>query len=428
MNGLTLANARHLAVRTGLGADWSAIVRFRGKPKRSVIHSLLHTNVQNPPPSPRMTKWSQLDKLNKSGYQGQKQARAIARREGISLKLWSLDHMQKTSTPLFERMTLFWHNHFTSSIDKVLQPSLLHIQNKTLRQHALGNFGDLLRVMMKDPAMLIYLDGMMNKKGKINENFAREFLELFTLGQGHFHEADMRAASHAFTGWEVDRFKESAIYSDINHSQIQQRFLGKSGTFSSDDIINIVLQQPRTAEYITEKFWKEFISLTPPKHAVIQQWATQFRNSNYDIKTLLSSILNSSEFWSMNNRGQRIKSPVELIIGTSRMLSYSPLSDKELINTFSTLGQSLFDPPNVAGWKGGKSWINTESLLVRNSFLQRLMHSSSKKAIRRAIPSVSHPILTQWVLPIEPVMPTPKTRDKTQFVQALLLDPSYQLT
>jgi uncharacterized protein (DUF1800 family) len=408
--------------------DWSAIVRLRGKPKGSVIHSLLHTDVQRPLPPPRMTSWNQLDKLNKSSYQSQKKARAIARREGIALKLWWINHMRKTSTPLFERMTLFWHNHFTSSIDKVLQPSLLYIQNKTLRQHALGNFGDLLRAMIKDPAMLVYLDGMMNQKSKINENFAREFLELFTLGQGYFSEADMSAASHAFTGWGVDRFNAKAVYSETNHSQQQQKFLGKTGVFSSDDIINIILQQPRTAEYITEKFWKEFISLTPPKHAVIRQWAAQFRNANYDIKILLSSILNSSEFWSIENRGQRIKSPVELLIGTSRMLGYSPLSDKELINTFRTLGQSLFDPPNVAGWKGGKTWINTESLLVRNAFLQKFRHNSSQKAIRHMIPSVSQAILVQWVLPIDPVMSLLKTNDKTQFIQALLLDPSYQLT
>lgn len=428
MNGLTLAEARHLAVRTGLGADWSVILRLRGKTKGSAIHTLLHSTVQRPPSPPRMTSWNQLDKLNKTNYQSQKQARAIARREGIALKLWWINHMRTTSTPLFERMTLFWHNHFTSSIDKVLQPSLLHIQNETLRQHALGNFGDLLRAMMKDPAMLIYLDGMMNQKEKINENYAREFLELFTLGQGHFSEADMKAASHAFTGWGVDRFNAKATYSDANHSQQQQRFLGKTGVFSSDDIINIVLQQPRTAEYIAEKFWKEFISLTPPKPAVIRQWATQFRHADYDIKTLLNHILNSHEFWQIENRGQRIKSPVELLVGTSRMLAYSPLSDKELINTFRTLGQSLFDPPNVAGWKGGKAWINTESLLVRNAFLQKLRDSRNRKAIRHAIPSVSQAILAQWILPIDPVMPIPQTNDKTQFVQALLLDPSYQLT
>ena len=297
MSGLTLAEARHLAVRTGLGADWSAITRYRGKPRDSVIHSLLHTAMQKPPRPPRMTSWNQLDKLNKTSYQGQKQARAIARREGIALKLWWLKHMQKTSTPLVERMTLFWHNHFTSSNTKVLQPSLLYKQNQSLRHYALGNFGDLLRAMMKDPAMLVYLDGMMNQKGKINENFAREFLELFTLGQGHFSEADMLAASHAFTGWGVNRFAESSVYREENHSNTPQQFLGQRGVFSSDDIINIVLKHPRTAEFITEKFWYEFISINPPKRHLIQQWANQFRQSNYEIKTLLSSILSSDEFW-----------------------------------------------------------------------------------------------------------------------------------
>jgi uncharacterized protein (DUF1800 family) len=336
--------------------------------------------------------------------------------------------MLSTSTPLTERMTLFWHNHFTSSVNKVLQPQLLHQQNQTLRQHALGNFGELLHAMLRDPAMLIYLDGMMNQKGKINENFAREFLELFTLGQGHFSEKDIAAVAHALTGWQVDRFSASSSYDPALHSQERLPFLNKASVFSADDIVNSILEQPRTAEFMAEKFWKEFISVTEPEPVIIQQWAGVFRAAGYDIRVLLKTVLNSDVFWAANNRGQRIKSPVELIVGTSRMLGYNPLSDKEMVNTFRSLGQSLFDPPNVAGWKGGAAWINTETLLVRNSFLQRIRHGANSSLLRQVIPDVSQEILSQWILAIEPVLSPSKTADKMQFVQALLLDPSYQLT
>jgi uncharacterized protein (DUF1800 family) len=428
MNGLTLAEARHLAVRTGLGVDWSTLKKLRGQNKQRAIQMLCQGAAQLPPAPPKMTKWQQLNQLNQSSYAGQKKARAIARQEGIALKLWWIKHMLQTNTPFVERMTLFWHNHFTSSIKKVLQPQLLHQQNQSLRKHALGNFTDMLKSMLHNPAMLIYLDGRINQKDHINENFAREFLELFTLGQGHFSENDIKTVAHAFTGWHVNRFDASVFYKAANHSQVPLSFLGQKGIFSSDDIIAIILKQPRTAEFIAEKFWYEFIAITPPKRNIIQQWAQQFRNSHYDIKVLLQAVLNSTEFWNPKNRGRRIKSPIEFIVGTSRTLGYVPLSDKELINTFQRLGQSVFDPPNVAGWKGGKTWISTDSLLTRNAFLESLQHPHHQSKISPAIPKVSQAILQQWLLAIKPVLPLNAKLATPQFVHALLLDPSYQLT
>jgi len=428
MNGLTLAEARHFAVRTGLGVDWATLKKLRGQNKNHLIQSLHRHAMQLPPAPPKMTAWQRLDQLNQSGYAGQKQVRAIARQEGIALKLWWIKHMLKTQTPFVERMTLFWHNHFTSSIKKVLQPQLLHQQNLTLRQYALGNFADLLKSILHDPAMLIYLDGSINQKDHINENFAREFLELFTLGQGHFSENDIKAVAHIFTGWQVNRFDASVFYKEANHSQEPVSFLGQKGLFSSDDIVAIILKQPRTAEFIAEKFWYEFIAITPPKHNIIRQWAQQFRNSHYDIKALLQAVLSSAEFWNPKNRGRRIKSPIEFIVGTSRTLGYVPLSDKELINTFQRLGQNVFDPPNVAGWKGGTTWIDTDALLTRNAFLESLKHPQHQAKISPAIPNVSQAILQQWLLAINPVLPLQATLAPPQFLHALLLDPSYQLT
>jgi len=428
MNGLTLADARHLAVRTGLGVDWSTLKKMRGQSKQHVIELLCQSTAQHPPAPPTMTSWQRLNQLNQSGYSGQKKARAIARQEGIRLKLWWIQHMRHTKTALIERMTLFWHNHFTSSIKKVLQPQLLHQQNQTLRRHALGNFSEMLHAIVRDPALLIYLDGEMNQKNRINENFAREFLELFTLGQGHFSEADIRTVAHAFTGWQVNRFNATSFYKEANHSQMSSHFLGNQGRFSSDDIIDIILKQDRTAEFIAEKFWYEFISMGKAKRSTIRKWAQQFRDSHYDIKVLLHIVLSSAEFWNPKNRGRRIKSPVEFIVGTARTLAYLPLSDKEIINTFQGLGQSLFDPPNVAGWKGGKTWISSDSLLIRNAFLERLKHPQHQAKLKPAIPNVPQALLQQWLLAIAPVLPQKQSLDQPQFVNALLLDPSYQLT
>jgi uncharacterized protein (DUF1800 family) len=428
MNKLNLADARHLVVRTGLGADWSVLRHLRGQEKSQAIQSLHKHHADLPPAPPKMTHWKRLNDLNKSSYVGQKQARAIARQEGINLKLWWIKHLLQTKTPLVERMTLFWHNHFTSSITKVLQPQLLHQQNLMLRQYSLGNFAEMLHAVLRDPAMLIYLDGHLNQKNKLNENFAREFLELFTLGQGHYSENDIKTVAHAFTGWQVNRFNATSFYREANHSQASLSFLGQKGIFSADDIVDIILKQPRTAEFIAEKFWYEFISIRRPQANVIKQWAQQFRERNYDIKVLLNAVLNSPEFWHVNNRGQRIKSPIEFIVGTYRSFNYAALSDKEIINTLQRLGQSLFDPPNVAGWKGGNAWINTDSLLTRNAFLERLKHPRHHKHITAAIPDVSNSILQSWLLAIAPVLPSTSHLDPPQLIHSLLLDPSYQLT
>lgn len=369
-----------------------------------------------------------MEKFYAAGYDGVKKARMLARTEGIQLKLWWIRHLVTSNTPLHERMTLFWHNHFTSSNNKVLQPSLLYQQNQLFRKLALGNFGDLLRAVHKDPAMMVYLDGQMNQKGRINENFGRELLELFTLGIGHYQERDVKAASIAFTGWELDRAKPQVNFDPQQHEIKETVFLGKKDTFTADKIIDRLLESPYTARHIARKFWHEFISIENPPSSLINAWVKHFQQNNYDIKALLTIVFENSAFWTDKYRGNLIKSPVDLLLGSLRQLPYSAPNDAEIINTFKRLGQSLFDPPNVKGWSGGKAWLNTDTMLVRNAFLHQLARDDhDRKDYNRALPNASLNEINNWLLAVPPVLDLPVRQSTSQRVRSLLLDPAYQL-
>jgi uncharacterized protein (DUF1800 family) len=369
-----------------------------------------------------------MENMIKKGARGKRLMHNVMTRENSVLKQWWVRHMLKTRTPLSERMTLFWHNHFTSSLEKVMQPKLMYLQNKLLRQNAMGNYRSLIHKVARDPAMLIYLDGSNNVKGSPNENFARELLELFTIGRGQYTEADVQAAAIAFTGWGVDRNRGTYVYDASKHDSRLVTFMGRSGSFTGDQIIDIVLEKPRTAEYIAAKFWKEFISDARPDPRVIRHWGATFRKSNYNIKTLLSTVLNSNEFWSSKYRGTLTKSPIDLVVGTLRMLPFPKLPDTELVHISQLLGQDLFDPPTVKGWEGGNAWIDTQTLLVRTSLLNKLTrHSGASAKVQSYLPKTNGAEIVKWLLPIAPVLPLPTTPGKRRMVRALMLDPVFQL-
>jgi uncharacterized protein (DUF1800 family) len=312
----------------------------------------------------------------KTGVDGKKlQVVRPVQEEGRELRNWWVDEMLATDQPLTERMVLFWHNHFTSSFLKVRYPAALFKQNALFRREAFGNFATLLKDVARDPAMLIYLDGMRSVARQPNENFARELLELFTLGEGHYAEADIKAAARAFTGWTVDR--ETGLFHsrDQEHDDGEKTFLGQTGRFGGDQIIDILLRHPRTAETIVEKLWREFVSLRPDP-AEVKRLAASFRNG-YEIKPLMRSILLSAQFRDPANRGALIKSPVELIVGTVHMLGLPVPEKTQLVRMMQGLGQMPFDPPNVKGWPGGESWVSTYTLLLRQQFLRRMVEATT---------------------------------------------------
>jgi hypothetical protein len=295
------------------------------------------------------------------------------------LRAWWLYAILFGPHPLQEKMTLFWHNHFATSDAKVKLRLLMAEQNILLRRHALGKFGPFLLAISRDPAMMIWLDSNSNVKGKPNENYARELMELFSLGVGHYTENDIREAARAFTGWGYDDNKFD--FDKALHDEGEKTVLGRKGNWNGDDIIRIVLEQPSAALFLTRKLYRYFVSeAAVPPDSLLAPLADSFRKSDYDIGLLVKTILSSRHFFSAHAYRQRIKDPVEFTVGTVRALwkaeddekGKSGIEPRALVSDVGAMGQELFTPPNVKGWPGGKSWLNTATVLARNNFAQRV--------------------------------------------------------
>jgi uncharacterized protein (DUF1800 family) len=224
--------------------------------------------------------------------------------------------------------------------------------------------------------MVIYLDNAQNRKGAANENFAREVMELFTLGQGHYSERDIRESARAFTGWGVDRTTGTFAFRPPLHDDGEKTVFGKSGDFDGDGVLDLILERRETAEFIVDKLWKEFVSPMPDRHSV-ERIAQAFRASKYDIKVALRALLATPAFWAPENRGALVKSPVDIVVGTLRQLEIVPDETLPLALAVGGMGQNIFAPPNVRGWAGGNEWINSNTLLARKQFLDRIAHNDA---------------------------------------------------
>lgn len=292
--------------------------------------------------------------------------------------LWWADRMVATPRPLEEKMTLFWHGHFATSETKVRDYRKLLLQNQTLREHATGNFRDLLLAVMRDPAMLVYLDNGQNVKDHPNENFGRELLELFTMGVGNYTERDIREASRAFTGWTNDVL-EFRVDREKHDDGIKE-FLGQRGAFDGDDIVDIILAQPVTAEFISTKIYRFFVREVPSA-TTKTRLARVFREADYEVKPLLRAIFLSRDFYSSPSVATQIKSPVQLLVSTYRKLG---LAGAPTIPDFNAqtrrLGQALLYPPNVAGWSGGRTWITPATLLERGNAVREILFPQDPKS------------------------------------------------
>jgi uncharacterized protein (DUF1800 family) len=293
------------------------------------------------------------------------------------LQGWWLYRMLYTPHPLRERMTLFWHNHFATSFAKVKQPGLMLKQNQTLRSHALGRFRTLLLEVSRDPAMLIWLDSNSNIKGRANENYARELMELFSLGVGHYTETDVREAARAFTGWYANG--EEFVLNSVLHDDGPKTILGQTGNWQGGDVVRVVLEQPAAARFLVRKLYCHFISETEaPPDSLLEPLAEQFRRSDYDLASLMRTLLQSRLFFSEYAYRQRVKSPVEYVVGLLASLDGRvPFSD--LAAAMEGLGQTLFAPPNVKGWTGGKAWLNSATLLARHNMAWSLVRGNDAR-------------------------------------------------
>jgi uncharacterized protein (DUF1800 family) len=299
---------------------------------------------------------------------------------GDLLRGWWLYAMLHSGHPLREKLTLFWHNHFATSIVKVQNLDQMLGQNCLLREHALGKFKKLLQAISKDPAMLVWLDSNSNVKGRPNENYARELMELFSLGVGHYTEKDVREAARAFTGWRADG-RKSRFDARLHDSGIKT-VLGKTGAWKGKDIVRIVLKQPAAARFLVGKLYHFFVSeKNVPPDGLLEPLCESFRGSGYDIAALVRIILASRHFYSSYAFRQRVKSPVEYVVGAARAVyrpfdesekDYRPLPQQALVRWINAMGQSLFAPPNVKGWPGGRSWLDTATVLERDNFAASL--------------------------------------------------------
>jgi uncharacterized protein (DUF1800 family) len=376
---LTFEDARHLLGRTSFAAQPNEIAELAKLTRSDAVDRLLDlTRRKATYPAPEWTaKYERVFRPEMA----QDERQALQRREqvvrGLELRTWWLAEMLSTPTPFTEKMTLFWHNHFATSQQKVRVAYPMYRQNTLFRQHAFGNFGVLLREISKDPAMLVYLDGAQNRRGMPNENFAREVMELFTLGEGNYSERDIKEVARAFTGWSIDLDAGEFRFRRMQHDDGEKTIFGQTGKFNGDDVVTLLLKHEKTAEFIVRKLWTEFVSdtLDPADAREIKRIAAIFRESGYELKPTMRALLLSPSFWQQKNRATLVKSPIELVVGSLRQFRVEVEDPAPFAVITRQLGQDLFGPPNVKGWPGGEAWLTTTTLLARKGFLNRLFRA-----------------------------------------------------
>jgi len=398
------AAARHLLERAGFGGPAAEVDELVALGPRDAVKKLLDYPEPADEPRPEFLTLAapdpaELRKLPEAERREKFQEFQRASRQAVlSLKSWWLSRMITSPHPLEEKLTLFWSGHFATEAEKVKSGTMLYDQNQFLRRNGRGDFRTLLLGISQDPAMLFYLDNQLNRKGHPNENYARELFELFSLGIGHYTEQDILETARAFTGWTVRRNGRFGGAGPIGeggfevidawHDDGQKTVFGQTGNFDGEDIVDLALQQPSCAPFIVRKLWRFFVhdGVGGEETEAIEALANVFRASGYQLKPILETIFLSELFFSERQRGAKIKSPAELVVGTARRLCLQPEGRQAtyLAMAMLTLGQNLMDPPNVAGWAGGEEWINTSTLLQRYNLINALLNGPSAQFSGRA--------------------------------------------
>jgi uncharacterized protein (DUF1800 family) len=285
-------------------------------------------------------------------------------------QVWWLYRLVHSPRPLEEKMTLFWHGHFATANSKVANPELMVRQNQLFRRRAAGSFLDLLLDVYRDPAMLIWLDGATNRRGSPNENFGRENMELFTVGLGNYTQADVRAASRAFTGWTL-RGRTEPVFVPRLHDDGVKTFLGVTGNLGGDDVMRILAGRRETARLIGRKLFS-FFAYDDPEPAVVEHLADAYLRSRYSISAVLRALFSSDAFYSPRAVWGHLKSPVEYVVGMLRQLG-ARYELGRVPYFLAQMGQELFNPPNVGGWPGGPAWVNAATVHARFAFAQTVV-------------------------------------------------------
>ncbi|HVJ83614.1 MAG TPA: DUF1800 domain-containing protein [Planctomycetia bacterium] len=356
--GWKLADAAHLLRRAGFGGGPSEIAAAHAAGLEATL-----TRIFSPPAE--SDEFASADRSLRSA--------AIGANDPKQLKAWWLYRMRHSTAPLAEKLALLWHNHFATSIEKVRKTELMARQNDLFRRNGAGSFRDLLQAVAKDPAMLLWLDGNDNRKRAANENFAREVMELFSLGIGNYSEKDIREAAKSFTGWHVrdDEF----WLEEGQHDRGPKTIFGKTGRFSGEDAIDLCVAQPACARFIALKLLRGFATDRPTPDAIAAIAALLKRN-DYHVGRTLRTLLASEYFFGPTCRGAIVKGPVDFAIGALRALEVNPNFNR-VVELLASLGQDVFQPSTVKGWDGGRQWIGAATLLVRTQFAAALLGGES---------------------------------------------------
>ncbi|MDQ2868333.1 MAG: DUF1800 domain-containing protein [Verrucomicrobiota bacterium] len=384
------AAAAHLLSRAAFGGTADEIEKLRGLGLYRAVDALLDAPRDNVA-APELAKPRDLKALRMEARAAKqdgdrskaKQMRKEERDEMLDLRAWWLQRMATTSAPLLEKMTLFWHGHFATSFEKVKDGYWMWLQNETLRTHALGAFAQLTKAMLRDPAMMRYLDLQQSRPEHPNENWARELMELFTIGIGNYTEQDVKEGARAFTGYRLDLTTQQSRFVFRQHDGGTKKFLGRVGNFGGDDIIDILAQQPACGQFLGKKLCRFFIE-DEPAPALVAAVAERLRAHNLELKPVLREIFTAAEFYDPRVQRAQIKSPTQFVVQTCKVLRADLPAPLVAQNAMRQMGQMLFQPPNVKGWDGGKSWISTSTLLFRNNFANYLINGDGMLPVRRA--------------------------------------------
>ncbi len=364
----------HLHRRAGFAATWNELQRdLRDGPHVS-IDRLLNGRTRDAVPA-------EFDRVA-----GLLADNAVRARDAAALKAWWLYRLYWGPDPLGERLTLLWHDHFATSNAKVNDPAAMHRQNEQFRRHARAPFAELLNAAVRDPALLVWLDAPANRRGKPNENLARELMELFTLGIGHYTEADVKEAARALTGWKVGQgaFREWKP----DHDDGDKTILGQTGRWTGSDLVRLLLEHPATARRLAWRLCGMLTGEGAVSAAALDALAAGLREHDLDIGWAVATVLRSRAFFAETNIGNRVLGPVEFVVGVARALEPSePPSALLLAEWAGRLGQDLFYPPNVGGWPSGRGWLSSQAVVGRANFAAALVEGQLSG---RAVPPDAH--------------------------------------
>ncbi len=369
----TFEDAAHLMRRAGFGGSVTQIRALQKLGPIKAVEAMMQPSSDDVVPNPFDLRKAFLDKKTKNMGIGPQNA---------LLGRW-VHRMVHSPQPFLEKLTLFWHGHFATELRKVNNPFAIQKQNETLRQLGLGRFETLTMAIAKDPAMIWYLDNFRNVKGKPNENFARELMELFTMGvHGGYTERDVLESARAFTGWSLKRGNDNKpedyeqymnpqyVFNAKAFDDGEKTYLGRKGKFSGEDIVRMACAHPSTAKFIITKLWKFYVSNDIPE-ASLESLVGLWDSSQGDIGVVLKAVLTSEAFYARENRLSVVKSPADYVIGTLRALD-AKLAPEQCLGAYTTMermGQALFNPPNVKGWDGGTAWVSDTTILNRLAFI-----------------------------------------------------------